>query len=149
MLITDPDGDTIELRPAEFREDCLGGTFIEVIQNYEDGDESARVSLTRDQAFQAAQALVENAGGSVVPAEALKRASDLSFNEAVMRVACAHKRTVTFRYAKDKGQYIEARRFNPESISEDGSAAIGHDPDRDDAVRRFRFDRIKGEVSFA
>lgn len=147
LTITDLDGDAIQLSSAQ-RQGCEGGAYINIDDR--DGEFGGAVVLNKEQALKAAQVLIENAGGNVVPLDSLKRASDLSFNEAVLRVACAHKRTVTFRYAKDKGEFIEARRLNPEKIvgENDTLAVVGTDPDRG-GPRRFRLDRIKGEVSFA
>lgn len=73
-----------------------------------------------------------------------------SFNEAVLRLAAAHGRTVTFRYEKGKGQPIEVRRLVPQHVQEVGDhmTFTGYDPDRDD-VRAYRVDRMKGEVSVA
>jgi predicted DNA-binding transcriptional regulator YafY len=82
------------------------------------------------------------------------KASQISFNEAILRVATVHEREVEFRYEKGEKQPIETRRFTPEGIKEGAkgnlspSAAmsfIGHDPDRG-ALRTFRVDRIKGDV---
>lgn len=79
------------------------------------------------------------------------RASDVSFNEGVLRLAAIHNKKVVFRYAKgEKGAVIETREFKPGSISGEGAALrfTGYDEDRD-AVRAYRIDRIKGEVRFA
>lgn len=107
-----------------------------------------QVEFAPDKAEDVATAILVAAGRNVLPIESLKRASDISFNEALLRVACAHDRTVRFRYAKDTGKYIEARTLNPERMTDDGKAVIGFDPDRGE-VRRFNLDRIKGEVDFA
>lgn len=78
------------------------------------------------------------------------KASQISFNEGVMRLAQIHGKTVEFRYEKGKDKPIEARVLKPTSItiSENGDMSfVGYDPDRDD-TRSFRVDRIRGEVKF-
>lgn len=78
------------------------------------------------------------------------RASDISFNEGVLRLAAVHGREVAFRYAKTPTAPIEARSFVPTSvtITRDGNVVItGPDQDRDGEIRAYRLDRIKGEVS--
>jgi predicted DNA-binding transcriptional regulator YafY len=76
------------------------------------------------------------------------KASEIPFNEAILRLASVHKRTVQFRYAKDDGSMIETRTLIPESVRKmaDHLTFTGLDPDRD-APRAYRTDRIKGEVS--
>lgn len=79
------------------------------------------------------------------------RASDVSFNEGVLRLAAVHGRLVSFRYAKSETAPIETRAFVPESVyvSRDGNTVVvGPDTDRE-SVRSYRLDRIKGEVAFA
>jgi predicted DNA-binding transcriptional regulator YafY len=86
-----------------------------------------------------------------VPApQAVVRASEISFNEGVLRLAAAHKRTVTFRYAKGEGKIIEQRALVPQEIVQVGDhlTFIGYDPDRDD-IRAYRVDRMLGEVTVA
>ena len=75
------------------------------------------------------------------------RASEVSFNEAVLRVAAAHNRQVTFRYAKGDGSMIETRVLVPSKVKEvDGHVTFsGYDEDRDQ-IRAYRMDRMKGEV---
>jgi predicted DNA-binding transcriptional regulator YafY len=75
------------------------------------------------------------------------KASQISFNEAILRVATVHEREVEFRYEKSPSAPIETRRFTPESIqqSKDGMSFRGYDSDRE-GVRTFRVDRIKGDV---
>lgn len=77
------------------------------------------------------------------------RASEISFNEAILRVAAVHGRKVHFRYAKTHTAPIEEREFVPEGVyeSRDGNVVIvGQDDDRD-GIRSYRLDRIKGEVT--
>lgn len=143
----DRTGDTINV------EDDLGdGINLEVFDRYARGGaaggEFAVATLDADTAEGIAKALLGAVGKSVVDVRDLKQASAVSFNEAVLRVAAIHKRTVEFRYAKDKGDYIEARRLNPTSVADSGLYVDGEDPDRE-APRRYRLDRIKGEVHFA
>ena len=78
------------------------------------------------------------------------KASQISFNEGILRLAQIHKRIVEFRYEKGPDKPIEARSLKPTSItiSEDGDMSfVGYDPDRD-ATRSFRVDRIRGDVKF-
>lgn len=78
------------------------------------------------------------------------KASAVSFNEAVLRLAVLHDKEVEFRYTKAPDAPVETRRLKPESIkvSRDGAQSfVGYDPDRD-APRTFRVDRIRGEVRF-
>lgn len=78
------------------------------------------------------------------------RASDISFNEGVLRLAAVHGRKVEFRYAKSATAPVEARSFVPVSVAstkEGNIIVIGPDEDRDGAIRAYRLDRIKGEVS--
>lgn len=78
------------------------------------------------------------------------KASQISFNEAILRLAQIHEKVVEFRYEKGKNMPIETRRLKPTSITESKEHAmifVGYDPDRDD-TRSFRVDRIKGEVRF-
>jgi hypothetical protein len=80
------------------------------------------------------------------------RASDVTFNEGVLRLAAVHGRKVEFRYAKADNAPIEARAFVPESVNRTAKGAtviIGPDDDRAGEYRSYRLDRIKGEVSFA
>lgn len=77
------------------------------------------------------------------------RASDISFNEAILRVAAVHARKVRFRYSKSPTAPIEDREFVPEGVYEtrDGNVVIvGQDDDRE-GIRSYRLDRIKGEVT--
>lgn len=77
------------------------------------------------------------------------RASDVSFNEGVLRLAAVHGRRVEFRYAKSDTSPVEHRSFVPETVytTRAGNVVIvGPDEDRH-APRGYRLDRIKGEVS--
>lgn len=82
--------------------------------------------------------------------DVLVRASEISFNEGLMRLAAVHGKTVTFRYAKGDGKVIELRTLTPESVKSVGGHVTftGYDPDRDEP-RAYRIDRMKGEVSIA
>lgn len=104
--------------------------------------------VAEDEAADVARALAVAAGSP--NGDPVVLASSVSFNEALMRLAAAHDRTVTFRYAKGGGTVIEQRVLKPQSVQTVGDHVtfIGHDPDRDD-VRAYRVDRIKGEVSVA
>lgn len=76
------------------------------------------------------------------------RASDITFNEGVLRLAAVHGRRVEFRYAKSEGAPVEHRSFVPEAVHvtrKGDTVVIGPDPDRD-GIRSYRLDRIKGEV---
>jgi predicted DNA-binding transcriptional regulator YafY len=74
-------------------------------------------------------------------------ASQIGFNEAILRIATIHDREVEFRYEKGVDKPIEARRFTPEAIKQtkNGMSFVGFDSDRE-ALRTFRVDRIKGDV---
>lgn len=80
------------------------------------------------------------------------RASEVSFNEGLLRLAAVHHKPVTFRYAKGKGDVIEQRSLIPSdvrNVTEGGAVHAtftGYDPDRED-VRAYRTDRIKGQVA--
>ncbi len=81
------------------------------------------------------------------------RASDISYNEGLMRLAMTHGRVVAFRYAKATGAVIESRALKPNDVNviDAGKATehvtfTGYDPDRD-SVRHYRLDRIKGDVT--
>lgn len=116
-----------------------------------DGQETTLV-FDLDGARKVAESILEATGQKYVPlSEIIPLASDVSFNEAMLRLACIHKRTVRFNYAKDEGKYIESRRLNPTGFAGEGDtlSVKGHDPDRENEWRAFRLDRIKGEVSFA
>lgn len=79
------------------------------------------------------------------------RASEISFNEGLMRLAAVHGKTVTFRYAKGSGANIEQRSLHPETVATDAKGVVrfvGIDPDREE-VRAYRIDRMKGEVTVA
>ena len=109
------------------------------------------VEFPFEQAEQIANEILNQTGRKTISATEIPLAGNVSFNEAMLRVAAIHKRTVQFRYAKqNEGAFIESRRLNPEQLTGSGDAisVIGQDPDRT-ATRRFRLDRIKGEVSFA
>ena len=78
-------------------------------------------------------------------------ASDVSFNEGLLRLAAVHGKFVQFRYAKSETAPIETREFVPSAVyvTRDGNTVVaGEDNDRD-AVRAYRLDRIKGEVKLA
>lgn len=78
------------------------------------------------------------------------RASDITFNEGVLRLAAVHGRKAEFRYAKSASAPIEHRSFVPESVytTRDGNVVIvGPDEDRSGEYRSYRLDRIAGEVS--
>lgn len=79
--------------------------------------------------------------------DSIVRASEVSFNEAILRVAAAHNRQVTFRYAKGDGNMIETRVLVPSRVMNvDGHVTFsGYDEDRNQ-VRAYRMDRMKGEV---
>jgi predicted DNA-binding transcriptional regulator YafY len=126
---------------------AAGSTFIiedDGHANYPICFTGTDVSL--DTAVEAAKAILEHAG--VRPVDAVL-ASDVSFNEALLRLAAIHERTVEFRYAKGKsGRTIETRRLVPQEVRQVGDhlTFVGFDPDRDD-VRAYRVDRMKGEVT--
>jgi predicted DNA-binding transcriptional regulator YafY len=112
--------------------------------------------LGADEAVELAESILKKAGRMPAEGEGVVRASEIPFNEALLRLAAAHKRAVTFRYAKGDGSTIETRSLVPEKLVEveDKKSGdthmtfVGYDPDRDD-VRAYRVDRMKGEVSVA
>lgn len=78
------------------------------------------------------------------------RASEVSFNEGLLRLAAVHEKTVEFRYAKGDGAVIETRALQPQSVTvtaQGHTTFVGYDPDREEP-RSYRVDRIKGEVRF-
>lgn len=119
--------------------DLGGDPFYDITD--EDGD-TAR--LYPEVAVPVAQALLKTEG----VAQDAVLASEVSFNEALFRLAAAHGKTVEFRYAKGKGKVIETRTLKPEAVNQVGDHLTfqGYDPDRDD-VRAYRLDRVKGEVT--
>lgn len=83
------------------------------------------------------------------------RATEITYNEGILRLAAIHDKQVEFRYAKGDGGVIELRALKPESVkiikpgkSDEHVTVTGYDPDRD-AVRHYRLDRIKGDVRIA
>jgi predicted DNA-binding transcriptional regulator YafY len=77
------------------------------------------------------------------------RASEVSLNEGLLRLAAAHNAEVSFRYAKgEAGAVIEQRTLVPAGVKTVGDHVTftGYDPDRD-GPRAYRTDRIKGQVS--
>lgn len=114
-----------------------------------DRNRSCTAALPTAVAQNVARALV---GG--VATDAMVRASEVSFNEGLLRLAAVHAKTVTFRYVKGNGDVIEQRRLIPADVREITTKQgthmtfVGHDPDRDE-VRAYRVDRMRGEVSVA
>lgn len=141
---TDKYKDTLVVSSDPDFYDAEGSVTLEA----REGSEQSDLVFDSKTAVEVAHAIFKAAGQEVKPVAEFTPASRVSFNEALLRIAAIHKRTVTFRYAKDKGDYIESRTLNPERVEDDGLSVIGHDPDRSD-VRRYRLDRIKGEVAFA
>lgn len=79
------------------------------------------------------------------------KASDITWNEGVLRLAAIHEKMVEFRYVKLKGSGDPVtRRFVPESVKGEAGASnisfLGPDPDRDNEPRRYRLAGIKGDV---
>lgn len=113
------------------------------------GDEASTdyAWMEPDEARRLASAILAKVGGGAASAAP---ASEMSFNEGLLRLAAVHGKTVTFRYAKGSGGIIEQRVLKPSKVQEvDGHLSFtGFDPDRDD-VRSYRVDRMKGEVSVA
>lgn len=97
-----------------------------------------------------ARAILDALGESAPSDDEIVRASEVSFNEGILRVAAVHDKTVSFRYAKGGGSVIETRVLKPAEVKtvKDHKLVVGFDPDREDA-RSYRLDRIKGEVSVA
>lgn len=82
-----------------------------------------------------------------MPDETVIYASTIPFNEALLRLAAIHHKTVTFAYAKGEGTTIEQRKLIPSDVKNvRGHVTFtGYDPDRE-AARAYRTDRIKGQV---
>lgn len=138
ITLTDTCGDEIEV---------LRYDSGEVYLTVNDSGRACQASLDGEGARKLAVALVGDAPGDAN----LIRASQVSFNEGLMRLAAVHDKVVTFRYAKGDGSIIEARRLLPESVfrNKDGDLLFGgQDPDRGE-YRAYRIDRIRGEVSVA
>lgn len=135
-VVTDTFGDDLRLYES--------GGYIYLVGGA--GDGGGDYEFDNEGAAQVRDALndllgVENGGEAV-------RASDVSLNEGLLRLAGVHNVPVTFRYAKGENQPIEARTFIPAQVKDKGDHVtfVGYDEDRG-AVRSFRSDRIKGQVS--
>lgn len=83
------------------------------------------------------------------------RASDITFNEGLLRIAAVHNKRVEFRYSKGDGKVIELRALEPEQVRvikagkpDEHVTVTGFDPDRQQ-VRHYRLDRIMGDVRIA
>lgn len=78
------------------------------------------------------------------------KASDITWNEGVLRLAAVHGKMVEFRYVKVSGGDPATRRFVPQSVKGDAGSArisfLGPDPDRDNEPRRYRLSGIKGDI---
>jgi hypothetical protein len=108
-------------------------------------NESARVWLS----YEAVQSMIPKLP-KAVNGDPVVAASDVSFNEGLLRLAAVHGKTVHFRYAKGDGAVIELRSLVPEKVNEVGGHVTftGFDPDRGEP-RAYRVDRMKGEVTVA
>jgi hypothetical protein len=97
-----------------------------------------------------AEALLDQAGYTLIAIDKVANATKLSFNEGVLRLAGIHGKEVEFRYTKTDTAPVEQRRLLVESVEAHGDVILvgGSDPDRG-GYRNFRLDRIKGEVRFA
>lgn len=80
------------------------------------------------------------------------RASNITYNEGLLRLAVIHNKTVEFRYAKGDGKIIELRALQPSAVAvvkagkpDEHITFTGFDPDRQ-AVRHYRLDRMKGDA---
>lgn len=83
------------------------------------------------------------------------RATDITYNEGLLRLAAIHNKIVEFRYAKGDGRIIELRALIPSEVkvvkpgkADEHITVAGYDPDRD-AVRNYRLDRIAGDARVA
>lgn len=119
-------------------------TKYDKIYEFEQVSDGSLVDINANDAASIAQAILKTEG----VAQDAVLASEVSFNEALFRLAAAHGKTVEFRYAKGKGKVIETRTLKPEAVNQVGDHLTfqGYDPDRDD-VRAYRLDRVKGEVT--
>lgn len=85
----------------------------------------------------------------------LVRASEVTFNEGLVRLAAIHGKTVEFRYAKGDGSMIELRALQPATVivvdpggDDEHVTFSGFDPDRQQP-RHYRLDRMKGDARIA
>jgi predicted DNA-binding transcriptional regulator YafY len=117
---------------------------VEIDVHDADGDRAV-VDITHDEAIQVADAIYEGTGRKN-PSNLVK-ASDLSVNDALIRVAELHGLRVRFRYAKTVTAPVETRTFVPKGLQvlADHTTFNGIDEDRG-GFRSFRTDRIKGTV---
>lgn len=142
ITVQDTVGDDVILEP-----DSDGGFNIVV----NDFGTQATVQFTqteKENVRQVRDYLSEWLGDKPSPADPVVRASSVSFNEGLLRLAAVNEKTVEFSYAKGDGSVIERRRLRPEKVEEskDGSVRfVGYDPDRDEP-RAYRVDRIKGQI---
>lgn len=136
-LITEAHGETVFICAPN------GGHGLELELKDIDDDVSS-VSLSNDEAVEVADALYELASRK----SDLIRASELSVNDALIRVAALHGLAVRFNYSKTATSPIETRCFVPSSLAvyEDHTTFSGHDADRG-MFRAFRTDRVKGTVA--
>jgi predicted DNA-binding transcriptional regulator YafY len=110
-------------------------------------DDQTSVGLDAAEAVMLADALYDAAGQT--SNTDLVKASDLSVNDALIRIAALHGLRVSFRYAKGDSSPVETRQFVPASLKvyPDHTTFVGKDSDRSLAFRSFRTDRIKGTVA--
>lgn len=139
-IINTRDGYTLVLDDSADRE---GDVWLELYNDAEIGTDSLYISR------EAGQALVNHLSEAqgVTPQGAV-RASDVSLNEGLLRLAGVHNVPVTFKYAKAVDKPIETRTFVPSQVKDKGDHVtfVGYDEDRG-GIRSFRSDRIKGQVS--
>lgn len=133
---SDDSGDTLEIV-----RDGDGDLWIDVTED----TTVASVVFPPDEAVKVADAIYEAAGST--PSTGVK-ASDISLNEGLLRLAATHNVPATFRYVKSPSAPVEHRSFIPAKVQSKGDHVTftGYDEDRD-AIRAFRSDRIKGKVS--
>jgi hypothetical protein len=135
---------------STFQDVC--GDYVDVTDSGEyvyldsyENDKHTELQFTVENAKALALDIFQRAGGSD---EGPVLASNISFNEGVIRLAAIHNKCVEFRYVKGPGSPPETRRFTPSGVQGNGDKLrfVGKDPDRDDDYRSFRLDRIKGTV---
>lgn len=127
------------------------GDEIAVADHLDSDDElliecgSETMYLSQEDAIAFALSVYKAAGGQ--ESDGPVRASEISFNEGVIRLAAIHGKTVEFRYVKSESAAPETRRFVPSGVQGAGDKLrfVGRDTDRED-YRSFRLDRIRGTV---
>jgi predicted DNA-binding transcriptional regulator YafY len=144
--ITDCCGDVLQIHAATGSLDLNGDRDVSSFQFQEAQTDGVRALRSACNEFLGDAAEHPQS----VKLDGVPLASQISFNEGLLRLAAVHSKTVTFRYAKGDGAVIETRTLQPTEVKEVAGHVTftGYDPDRDEP-RAYRVDRMKGEVSVA